>query len=150
MESFKIKTIIKKSLIPNAGNGRFFDQDYKKGTLVREQDFSSDELIVLKSIEDFKKYNVTDNELIHFCHSIPNNHDSNNFIYLNRPPMVTNHSDSPNIYYVYSDKKRTYTLRDVKKGEEMYQDYNQFTEVKWFTDYLKEIHNEKWAKHLFD
>lgn len=149
MESFKIKTIIKKSLIENAGNGRFFDDDYKKGTLVREQEFSSDELIVLKSIEDIKKFDVTKNELIHFCHSIPNNHDSNNVIYLNRPPMVTNHSEDPNIYYVYSDKKRTYTLRDVKKGEEMYQNYNQFTEVKWFTDYLKKNHNEKWAKHLF-
>lgn len=147
---FKINTIVQKSLIDGAGNGRFFNQDCKKDTLIREQEFNSDELIVLKSTKDIEKYNVSNSELIHFCHSIPNNHLNNNLVYLNRPPMVTNHSSNPNIYYVYSDKKRTYTLRDVKKGEEMYQDYNQFTEVKWFTKYLKDKYNQKWAKHLFD
>ena len=147
---FKINTIIQKSLIDGAGNGRFFDQDCKKGTLIREQEFNSDELVILKSTKDIEKYKVTNKELIHFCHSIPDSHENNNIVYLNRPPMVTNHSEDPNIYYVYSDKKRTYTLRDIKKGEEMYQDYKSFSEVKWFTDYLKDKHNEKWAKHLFD
>ena len=147
---FKINTFINNSLIHGAGNGRFFGQNCKKGTLVREQDYNSDELVLLSSQEDIKKYNVTTNELVHFCHSIPKDHKKNNIIYINRPPMVTNHSDDPNIYYIYSDKKRTYTLKDVKKGEEMYQDYNQFTEVEWFTNYLKDVHNEKWAKHLFD
>lgn len=147
---FKISTIIQKSLIDGAGNGRFFNQDCKKNTLIREQDYDSNELIILKSPEDIEKYNVTNQELTHFCHSIPNNHDSDYFIYINRPPMVTNHSDKPNIIYIYSDKKRTYTLRDVKKGEELYQDYRNFSEVNWFTEYLKDKHSTTWAKHLFN
>ena len=52
---FKINTIIQKSLIDGAGNGRFFDQDCKKGTLIREQEFNSDELVILKSTKDIEK-----------------------------------------------------------------------------------------------
>ena len=62
-----------------------------------------------------------------------------NCICMNFPPMYTNHSRDPNVSMHYSTtEKLTVLERDVIDGEEMVQDYAEYSEVKWFEDLLVE------------
>ena len=54
MDGFKVKTSIRPSNI--AGNGRFFDENVKKGTIVREQKIGSDSLLKFESDAELIKY----------------------------------------------------------------------------------------------
>ena len=58
---------------------------------------------------------------------------------MNFPPMYTNHSRDPNVSMHYNiTEKLTILERDVIDGEEMVQDYAEYSEVKWFEDLLVE------------
>ena len=58
---------------------------------------------------------------------------------MNFPPMYTNHSTNPNVtMYYHETEKLTVLERDVVDGEEMVQDYAEYSEVKWFEDFLVE------------
>ena len=51
--------------------------------------------------------------------------------------MNTNHSLNNNIDYIYTNcEKITRLTRDVKAGEEMLQNYCNFTKNEWFEDFL--------------
>jgi len=135
---FLIPTIIKTSNIKNAGSGRFFIENHKKGTIIREQIINSDSLHVIKNKEECKKYDI---ELLkHFGHSLPNNSEiKTNYVYINFPPMNTNHSLDNNIDFLFKDNKKiTFLIKDVKSGEEILQNYSNFRKVDWFEDYLHE------------
>ena len=71
MTDFLIKTVIKDSTIKDAGTGRFFLEDLKKGTIVRKQIIGSDNLKVIKNKEELDNYDIT--LLKHFGHSKPKN-----------------------------------------------------------------------------
>ena len=60
MDGFKVKTSIRPSNI--AGNGRFFDENVKKGTIVREQKIGSDSLLKFESDAELIKYISPDTE----------------------------------------------------------------------------------------
>ena len=83
-----------------------------------------------------KKYDI--DILKHFGHTLPiHSNIKTNFVYLNFPPMNTNHSIYNNIDFEYTEnEKLTYLTRDVYSGEEIYQNYCNFSECKWFEDYL--------------
>jgi hypothetical protein len=135
-DGFLIETEVKLSNIPEAGNGRFFKKSYKKGTIVRIQKVASETLHVIKNVSELKQYNI---EFVkHFGHSLPTySNKHNDFIYLNYPPMNTNHSIDANIMYEFDEsEKRTILIKDVEAGDEMVQNYTHFTTVKWFEDYL--------------
>ena len=139
METFRIKTEIKESLIPGAGRGRFFAEYCKKGTIVRVQIIPSEKIFVFKNVDQLKS--VSYENLVHFCHTKPIRSTlSTDYVYLNNPPLYTNHSTNNNIDFHYTDtKKITYTTRDVKAGEEMVQNYCNYTKVDWFENYLHSI-----------
>lgn len=135
-DGFQIQTEVKTSNIPEAGMGRFFKKSYKKGTIVRIQKINSETLHVIRDVEELKHYDI--NLIKHFAHSLPTySNKHNDLIYLNFPPMNTNHSSDANIMYEFDEtEKRTILLRDVEAGEEMLQNYTFFTKVDWFEDYL--------------
>tara|TARA_B100001094_G_scaffold330601_1_gene396207 strand:- start:2995 stop:3465 length:471 start_codon:yes stop_codon:yes gene_type:complete len=142
MEQWHVKTEIKESNIVGAGNGRFFCDNYKKGTIVRKQKLTNiHHILKFKNencVKDFKNINT----LVHFGHSAPSNtmsHRSNGVIFVNVPFMNTNHSKDPNIKYKFTKhNKYTVLTRDVKKGDEMLQDYTKFSKVQWFEEHLKQ------------
>jgi hypothetical protein len=138
MTDFLIKTVIKDSSIKDAGTGRFFLEDLKKGTIIRKQIIGSDNLKVIKNKEELDNYDIT--LLKHFGHSKPKNSKLNtNYIYLNNPTMNTNHSDNYNIDFEYRDNEKiTYLIKDVKCGDEMLQNYCNYEKVDWFEEYLHE------------
>lgn len=138
MSKFLINTLIKSSSIEGAGTGRFFVEDHNKGTIIRRQIIGSDSLHVIKKKEQLQKYNL---ELLkHFGHSKPKHSElKTNYVYLNFPPMNTNHSENNNIDFLYTDtEKITYITKDVKGGDEIFQNYCNFEKIEWFEDYLHE------------
>ena len=135
MNNFLIKTIVKESSIPNAGIGRFFDEDCKANTVIRQQKINSKSLkmIKLKEIDNLIY-------LSKFGHTAPENCKLYNMdIFVNMPPNNTNHSKQPNIFYIFDENyKYTVTLKDVKKNDEMLQDYTTFKKIDWFENLLNE------------
>ena len=138
MSDFFIKTIIQPSSIQGAGTGRFFVEDHNKGTIIRKQKMGSDNLHVIKNKDELDKYNLQ--LLKHFGHSKPKHSEiKTNYIYLNFPPMNTNHSEDNNIDFIYvHNEKITYLTKDVKAGDEIFQNYRNFERVYWFEEYLHE------------
>lgn len=136
-DTFLIKTEIKQSTLENGGNARFFDEDVKKGTIIRKQEIGSESLQILKNCMDLDKIDI--DILKHYGHSVPKDcRFHTNCVLLNNPYLYTNHNSEPNIEFEYSYiYKYTKTTKDVKKGEEMFQDYSNFRKIKWFEDYLE-------------
>jgi len=138
-DDFLKKTYIKKSNIPSAGNGRFFADNCKSGTIIRVQSIERD-LIKINNIDEISNIDIN---LIHnFAHSktITNNSSESDVVYINKQPLFTNHSNDNNISFQYiNDRKITYTTKNVKKNDELLQNYCEYTRVHWFEDYLKTI-----------
>tara|TARA_B100001094_G_scaffold113260_1_gene109186 strand:- start:1068 stop:1607 length:540 start_codon:yes stop_codon:yes gene_type:complete len=135
-DDFLIPTYVKKSSIPEAGDGRFFSNDCKAGTIIRVQSIEKD-LTKINSIDDIS---VIDEKLIdNFAHSktITDDCNTSNIVYINKKPLFTNHSNDNNITFQYiDDQKITYTTRNVKKDDEVFQNYCEYTQVPWFEEYL--------------
>ena len=140
MSNFLVKTIIQPSTIEGSqGLEDFFVRIKKKGTIIRKQKIGgSASLHVIKNKEELSKYNLQ--LLKHFGHSKPKHSElKTNYVYLNFPPMNTNHSEDSNIDFIYvHDEKITYLTKDVKAGDEMFQNYRNFERVDWFEEYLHE------------
>ena len=138
-DDFLIQTYIKKSTIPSAGNGRFFADNCKAGTIIRVQSIERD-LIKISNIDEIPSIDIN---LIHnFAHSrtVTNNSSESDVMYINKQPLFTNHSNDNNISFQYiNDRKITYTTKNVRKNDEVLQDYCEYTRVPWFEDYLKTI-----------
>ena len=53
--------------------------------------------------------------------------------------MNTNHSEDNNIDFLYTNNEKiTYITKDVKSGDEIFQNYRNFEKVDWFEEYLHE------------
>ena len=140
-DGFYIPSEIKQSAIPNAGRGRFFVEDHKKGTVVRKQVLNSSTLKVFRNVQDVADAGLDMEYLGHFGHSTPKDCDLHkDVMFINTPPMHSQHSadsDSANIHYLYTDTEKICVLmKDVKAGDEFMQDYTNFKEVKWFEEHL--------------
>ena len=140
--TFKLKTEIKKSSIDGAGLGRFFCGDYNKGDILRIQEINNkDHIVVINNEKEAILYDL--DFMYNFGHSIPNDNIDKSYkdsIFLNVHPMFSNHSFTPNIEYKYEDdKKITILTRDVKEGEEIFQDYSKQTKVDWYINFLNKI-----------
>ena len=135
-DDFLIKTYVKKSSIPEAGDGRFFSNDCKAGTIIRVQSIEND----LTKISNIRDILVTDENLIdNFAHSktVTDDYDTSDTVYINKKPLFTNHSNDNNITFQYiGDQKITYTTKKVKKHDEIFQNYCEYTKVPWFENYL--------------
>ena len=135
---FLVETDIKESTIPNAGKGRFFSKNYNKGQIVRVQCINS-ELHVFKNVSELKM--ADEDMILNFAHTRCANSDvQTTDVYVNKERLFTNHSSNNNVAFKYmGNNKYTYTTRDVLLGEEMLQNYNDYTPVTWFEDYLHSI-----------
>ena len=136
-DTFLIKSKVDPSTIENGGNARFFDQDVKKGDIIRKQEIGSESLQLFKNKDEVDK--IDDDILKHYAHSVPKDcRFHTNSIFINNPYLYTNHNSDSNIGFQYTYAyKYTITTRDVKKGEEMFQDYSSFKTIDWFEKYLK-------------
>jgi len=140
-DGFYIPSEIRQSAIPNAGRGRFFVKDHKKGTVVRKQVLNGPNLKVFRSVKEVTDGGLDMEHLGHFGHSTPKDcalHQD--VMFLNTPPMHSQHSadnDNANIHYLYTENEKICVLmKDVKAGEEFMQDYTNFKEVRWFEEHL--------------
>lgn len=135
---FLIETEIKHSSIPGAGRGRFFAHDCLVGKIIRIQDMDTD-LNIYKNVADI----VCENKdlVLNFAHSRCKDSDiDSTHVYVNKIPFYTNHSSTNNISFrIRTGKKLTYAIRDVEAGEEMLQNYEEYTTVPWFENYLHSI-----------
>tara|TARA_B100000945_G_C20322008_1_gene568124 strand:+ start:275 stop:772 length:498 start_codon:yes stop_codon:yes gene_type:complete len=132
---FLIESEVSESSIPNAGKGRFFLRDYEKGKVVRIQEIETD-LHIFKNIQEIRS--ADEDLILNFGHSRCQNSDINtDYVYVNKQPLYTNHSSNNNIsFQIRAGKKLTFLTRDVKAGEEMLQNYEEYTINTWFEDYL--------------
>lgn len=137
-DTFLIRTEIKPSTIENGGNGRFFQEDVKKGTMIRKQVIGSESLQIFKNQNELNKIDI--DTLKHYAHSVPKDcRFHTNSVFINHPYLYTNHNCDSNVQFQYTYAyKYTITTKDVKKGEEMFQDYFAFKAIDWFEKYLKE------------
>ena len=135
LDGFLIESEVKESSIPNAGKGRFFLKNYNKGKVIRIQELETD-LHVFKDINDIKQ--VDEDLILNFGHSRCKNSDiDTDYVYVNKQPLFTNHSSNHNIsFQIQAGKKLTYLTRDVKAGEEMLQNYEEYSINTWFENYL--------------
>ena len=134
-DGFFIESEVKDSCIPNAGKGRFFSRDYEKGKVIRIQEIETD-LLIFKNIQEIRS--ADEDLILNFGHSRCQNSDINtDYVYVNKQPLYTNHSSNNNIsLQIQGGKKLTYLTRDVKAGEEMLQNYEEYTANIWFENYL--------------
>jgi SET domain-containing protein len=98
-----------------------------------------DDLNVYKSVADVV---VENSELVlNFAHGRCRDSDiDTDHVYINKIPFYTNHSSDNNISFrIRTGKKLTYAIRDVEAGEEMLQNYEEYTTVPWFENYLRSI-----------
>ena len=137
-DDMHIKTEIRDSGIAGAGKGRFFKEDCKKGTIVRVQSINSD-LHVYNNLEELKQANTE--SVVNFAHTRPLDSDvQTSQVFINKERLYTNHSSNNNIAFKFiGNKKLTYTTRDVSSGEEMFQNYLDYTPVPWYENYLHSI-----------
>lgn len=137
-DDMHIKTEIRDSGIAGAGKGRFFKEDCKKGTIVRVQSINSD-LHVYNNLEELKQANTE--SVVNFAHTRPRDSDvQTSQVFINKERLYTNHSSNNNIAFKFiGNKKLTYTTRDVSSGEEMFQNYLDYTPVPWYENYLHSI-----------
>lgn len=138
VDGMHIKTEIKDSTIAGAGRGRFFVQDCAKGTIVRVQSIDTD-LYVFNNSDELKEANIDD--VVNFAHTVPGGTDVlTSQVFINKERLYTNHSFNNNIAFKFiGNKKVIYTTCDVKLGEEMLQNYLDYTPVPWFEEYLHHI-----------
>tara|TARA_B100001996_G_C18545257_1_gene548615 strand:+ start:404 stop:880 length:477 start_codon:yes stop_codon:yes gene_type:complete len=143
-DQWKVETEIKTSSIINAGTGRFFCKNYPKGTIVRVQKLSNPDHII--KYNKLNELNTDTETLIHFAHSKPHFHKHKyhkNSIFINVPFMNTNHSNHPNIKFIFTkNNKYTILTKNVAVGDEMLQDYSSFSKINWFEDYLTSINKQ--------
>ena len=134
-DGFFIESEVKDSCIPNAGKGRFFSRDYEKGKVVRIQEIETD-LLIFKNIQEIRS--ADEDLILNFGHSRCQDSDINtDYVYVNKQPLYTNHSSNNNIsFQIQAGKKLTYLTRDVKAGEEMLQNYEEYAINTWFEKYL--------------
>lgn len=136
--NMSVNTEIMDSGIAGAGKGRFFMEDCKKGTVVRVQSIDTD-LFVYSNLEELKQADF--DAVLNFAHTRPRDSDVEaSEVFINKERLYTNHSNENNIAFKFvGNKKLAYTTRDVKAGEEMFQNYNDFSAVAWYETYLHSL-----------
>mmetsp|Transcript_18554 Transcript_18554/g.28048 ORF Transcript_18554/g.28048 Transcript_18554/m.28048 type:complete len:191 (-) Transcript_18554:74-646(-) len=142
---FQVATEIRRSAIPNAGLGRFVLVGLRKGDVIRKCMLGSENLHYFESIEDMKprieKDGIAFFEYFGFVGPQDNPH-LNGRLLANNPPLFVNHPTTTgdlNIHWEWRDNiLYTKAARDIKAGEELYQDYRDFDKLDWYESFMKE------------
>lgn len=136
------KTIVKSSAI--AGVGLFAEEDIKEGEIVWK--FTHDTCLTFTK-EQFNElansYHKTENQIIiyylTYCY-YQNNMDA--LIFCLDNGRFVNHSDKPNLSApanMTKDQSWQYSaaIRDIKKGEELTENYNGYDTCNWLDEFYK-------------
>jgi len=137
-KGWKVQVKWQDSSIEGAGTGCFVQEDVKKGQLVRAATTGKN-LIRFRDKSELPKNmsSVTKNYISNYCAQV------DDFVMIFLPGNCFNHSSDPNIDMLIADEKTLHMVacKDMKAGEEIFQDYYTFGEP---PEYLKELaKNEK-------
>jgi hypothetical protein len=155
-----VATEVRQSLVPGGGKGRFVLEPVRKGTVVRrtllvDGAASNDEpwkpgttTVCRTAAELEQAFNYEDGgeipnseQVVNFGGTPYNVGDDNDAIYHWTPCNWLNHApaEDANVIIELSDidphHVRVVALRDIKAGEELYQDYRSFHPPQWFRDW---------------
>ena len=124
------------------GMGIFVDQDVKKGTLIWKYNQDINVKVICKSwdgedalrqyLTTFPSFEQKQDLLIHmycehgYCHQLLDD------------CQFWNHSDNPNTGCDGPDPFNAYAIRDIKKGEELLDDYGTYEWPDWYLNLLVE------------
>lgn len=116
----KIKTIVDKSTIPNAGNGLYANQDISKGTLIWQLNLI-DKIIPVGILIHLSGQERT--YLNKYAYK-----SGENLILCSDDAKYINHSINPNLEDYIDPKFGSVTVAkyDIKEGEELLSDYSNF------------------------
>jgi SET domain-containing protein len=158
---YEIKTIIKKSSIPDAGCGRFSLENVKKGELIRKAKiihikdylnlkYSNESdgcnyFIIFSNYDDinmlfeyFKSFNLLDENEIKLKMSWFIGHIDDK-LYIQSHSSYYNHSNNSNIKYEFdNDYIYQYASKDIKENEELYIDYNNIKLPEYYLEWCKD------------
>jgi len=142
---YNFKTVVKASNIPEAGRGRFADEDIPAGEWVRSVCIDGAHL---KEYSNWDELNAEKDHdwVVNFIHTPTDGSEmaKKNKVYGAHPMHFHNHSLEPNCVVVWEDGcRKTKSLRDIKKGEEFLENYGNFGKVDWFENKLAE--NDEWS-----
>mmetsp|Transcript_9830 Transcript_9830/g.14967 ORF Transcript_9830/g.14967 Transcript_9830/m.14967 type:complete len:155 (+) Transcript_9830:114-578(+) len=133
----QIKYVVKSSNVKGAGLGVFADEQVKKGQIVWKwydrnhtlwyDKESLDKHLAYMPIEAAKKYLAHVYELANNC-----------AVYEFDDGKYFNHSEDPNVYDFKT--KNSYAIRDIAKGEELYDNYLSFPAIPWLLELFAKYH----------
>ncbi len=114
----KVKTIVKISSIPGAGNGLFAAQDIPKDTVIWEYNDKVDKVI---NVKDFNTLSELEKAyILKYAYR-----EGTSYILCSDDGKYMNHSFEPNCFDQTSNNT-TIALTDIKEGEELLCDYTTF------------------------
>ena len=131
---FHIKYTLKER--KGKGKGIFAASDIPKSTLIWKYGLN-------KNIKAFKGKK----EVVKHLSSMKSQQDKKDWLenvylhgglvnHINDDGTFFNHSKNPNSGFVNGDHKSTYAIRDIKKGEEILEDYREYEWPSWFLKIL--------------
>lgn len=134
-----VKTVVKQSTI--AGMGLFADEDIKEGTIVWEYTEKSCSVFNKEQFQVFlESYHKTEKEIIQYIltYSYYQAKLKGLILCLDDGRFV-NHSEKPNLKgpaHMDRDTSWQYSIacRDIKKGEELTEDYRTYDSSEWLND----------------
>jgi len=135
---YNVATEVKSSGVPAAGRGRFACQDIPKGTIIRSVKAGGAHMVAYKTPAELEAVGDWD-WVVNFIHTPADDTDmaKKDFVYGCRPMHYHNHSLEPNCFVRWADDCRiTVALRDIKSGEEFFENYVLFGKVNWYEDFL--------------
>jgi hypothetical protein len=156
---FTVKTQVKQSSIPGAGQARFVMEAVTKGQIVRVttlvgpqqtplvagSTFVCDSPELLQRCLDFEdapEKPTNKEQIVNFGGTPFNVPEDNQASFYWIPCNYFNHSGEPNVVIALSPmqdgKVYIVALRDIKPGEEFFQDYRSFTLPKWYMSLCSE------------
>ncbi len=145
----ELKMLLKKTVVkvsPIAGVGLFADQDIKKGEIVWQYTpesctlLTEEQLDVLvnsfhKTEKDLIKYYLTYSYFQKFLNSLVFCLDNGRYVNHSEEPNLVAPTDLPyDVAWQYS-----VALRDIKKGEELTENYNSYDPAEWVDTFCQKF-----------
>lgn len=133
-----VKTIVKSSAI--AGVGLFADEDIKEGTQVWKYTNETCILLTKEQIQTLlKSYLKTEKELIQYYLTYTYFQAKlNGLVLCLDNGRFVNHSTQPNLKSPINDWQYSVACRNIKKGEELTEDYRTYDNADWLTELCQE------------
>lgn len=134
------KTTVRQSEI--AGVGLFAEQDIKKGEIVWQYTPETCAIFTETQMRELlKSFHKTENAIVHYyltyCYYVK---EINSLIYCLDNGRYVNHSDHPNMegaLDIPNSWQYSFALRDIKKGEELTENYNVYDNCEWLEELCK-------------